>query len=109
MNWETGHMMVQLGTGENVIFQCISAECKVVHEFIGGYIFLRLATNKQAFDFGWMGTNFGKAKGVAWKKKLSLGNSQGTVFPGYLEYFSTVCQFLLSPYGSLGHLKPQIL
>ena len=21
--------------------QCISAECKVVHEFIGGYIFLR--------------------------------------------------------------------
>ena len=24
----------------NVIFQCLSAECKVVHEFIGGYIFL---------------------------------------------------------------------
>ena len=24
-----------------VILQCISAECKVVHEFIGGYIFLR--------------------------------------------------------------------
>jgi len=42
VNWETGHMMIQLGNGENVIFQCISAECKVVHEFIGGYIFLSM-------------------------------------------------------------------
>jgi len=42
VNWETGHMMIQLGSGENVIFQCISAECKVVHEFIGGYIFLSM-------------------------------------------------------------------
>ena len=24
-----------------ISLQCISAECKVVHEFIGGYIFLR--------------------------------------------------------------------
>jgi len=42
VNWETGYMMVQLGNGENVIFQCVSAECKVVHEFIGGYIFLSM-------------------------------------------------------------------
>lgn len=40
VNWETGHMMIQLGNNSNVIFQCLSAECKVVHEFIGGYIFL---------------------------------------------------------------------
>ena len=42
VNWETGYMMVQLGNEENVIFQCVSAECKVIHEFIGGYIFLSM-------------------------------------------------------------------
>ena len=34
--------MIQLGNEENVIFQCVSAECKVLHEFIGGYIFLSM-------------------------------------------------------------------
>jgi len=48
VNWETGHMMVQLGSGENVIFQCISAECKVVHEFIGGYIFLSMRSKESS-------------------------------------------------------------
>ena len=42
VNWETGHMMIQLGNNASVIFQCLSAECKVVHEFIGGYIFLSM-------------------------------------------------------------------
>merc|ERR1739838_223772 len=42
VNWETGHMMVQLGNEQNVIFQCVSTECKVIHEFIGGYIFLSM-------------------------------------------------------------------
>ena len=42
VNWETGYMMIQLGNEENVIFQCVSAECKVLHEFIGGYIFLSM-------------------------------------------------------------------
>merc|ERR1711963_351475 len=34
----------------NVIFQCLSADCKVIHEFIGGYIFLSMRskeTNQQ--------------------------------------------------------------
>ena len=35
-------MMIQLGDGKCVIFQCLSADCKVVHEFIGGYIFLSM-------------------------------------------------------------------
>ena len=35
-------MMIQLGDGKSVIFQCLSADCKVVHEFIGGYIFLSM-------------------------------------------------------------------
>ncbi|KAH1000590.1 hypothetical protein HUJ04_012897 [Dendroctonus ponderosae] len=39
INWEIKHMMVQFEEG-NIIFSCLSADCKVVHEFIGGYIFL---------------------------------------------------------------------
>eukprot|EP00096_Caligus_rogercresseyi_P005049 TRINITY_DN1986_c0_g1_i1.p1 TRINITY_DN1986_c0_g1~~TRINITY_DN1986_c0_g1_i1.p1 ORF type:complete len:758 (-),score=259.79 TRINITY_DN1986_c0_g1_i1:769-3042(-) len=42
INWETKHMMIQLGDGRNVIFKCLSADCKVVHEFIGGYIYLSM-------------------------------------------------------------------
>ncbi|CAG9838342.1 unnamed protein product [Diabrotica balteata] len=39
VNWEHKHMMVQFEE-ENIIFSCLSADCKVIHEFIGGYIFL---------------------------------------------------------------------
>lgn len=39
VNWEIKHMMIQLDDGK-VVFACQSADCKVVHEFIGGYIFL---------------------------------------------------------------------
>ncbi|CAH1110391.1 unnamed protein product [Psylliodes chrysocephalus] len=39
VNWENKHMMVQFEE-ENIVFSCLSADCKVVHEFIGGYIFL---------------------------------------------------------------------
>lgn len=41
VNWEVKHMMVQHDEG-NFIFACHSADCKVVHEFIGGYIFLSM-------------------------------------------------------------------
>lgn len=39
-------MMIQLGDGKNVIFKCLSADCKVVHEFIGGYIFLSMRSKE---------------------------------------------------------------
>jgi len=42
INWETKHMMIQLDDRLDVIFNCLSADCKVVHEFIGGYIFLSM-------------------------------------------------------------------
>ncbi|XP_076036169.1 fermitin 1 isoform X3 [Oratosquilla oratoria] len=41
VNWETRHMMIQFEE-ENVVFSCLTADCKVVHEFIGGYIFLSM-------------------------------------------------------------------
>ncbi|XP_059621462.1 unc-112-related protein-like [Phlebotomus argentipes] len=41
VNWEIKCMMVQF-QNENVVFSCLSADCKVVHEFIGGYIFMSM-------------------------------------------------------------------
>ena len=41
VNWEVKLMMIQLDD-ENISFGVQSADCKVVHEFIGGYIFLSL-------------------------------------------------------------------
>ena len=35
-------MMIQFDDDKSVIFNCLSADCKVVHEFIGGYIFLSM-------------------------------------------------------------------
>ncbi|KAF2355397.1 FERM central domain [Trinorchestia longiramus] len=43
VNWGTKHMMIQTEQ-ENLTFSCLTAECKVVHEFIGGYIFLSMRT-----------------------------------------------------------------
>ncbi|RWS10327.1 unc-112-related protein-like isoform X1 [Dinothrombium tinctorium] len=41
VNWEIKKMLVQFEE-EDVQFSCLSADCKVVHEFIGGYIFLSM-------------------------------------------------------------------
>ncbi|XP_022913813.1 unc-112-related protein-like [Onthophagus taurus] len=45
VNWEVKHMMVQFEE-ENIVFACISADCKVIHEFIGGYIFLSMRSKE---------------------------------------------------------------
>lgn len=45
VNWEVKHMMVQFEE-ESVVFECRSADCKVVHEFIGGYIFLSMRSKE---------------------------------------------------------------
>ncbi|ESN95786.1 hypothetical protein HELRODRAFT_157627 [Helobdella robusta] len=39
VNWEIKQVQVCFEE-EDLIFQCLTADCKVVHEFIGGYIFL---------------------------------------------------------------------
>ncbi|XP_034481805.1 unc-112-related protein [Drosophila innubila] len=41
VNWGIKCMMIQFHD-ENVVFSCQSADCKVVHEFIGGYIFMSM-------------------------------------------------------------------
>ncbi|KAI1719447.1 FERM central domain-containing protein [Ditylenchus destructor] len=51
VNWEIRHIKIQFDN-EDIEFKPISADCKVVHEFIGGYIFvsLRSKDQKQALD-----------------------------------------------------------
>ncbi|KAK3093761.1 hypothetical protein FSP39_019834 [Pinctada imbricata] len=41
VNWEVRHVILEFEE-ETLRFACLSADCKVVHEFIGGYIFLSM-------------------------------------------------------------------
>ncbi|XP_050404891.1 fermitin family homolog 2 [Patella vulgata] len=41
VNWEVENMILEFEE-ERVTFACLGAPCKVVHEFIGGYIFLSM-------------------------------------------------------------------
>jgi kindlin 2 len=42
VNWKTEHVKIELGDSNEVTFQCLSASCKTVHEYIGGYVFLAM-------------------------------------------------------------------
>ncbi|KAI4469010.1 fermitin 2-related [Holotrichia oblita] len=42
VNWEVKLMTIQLEDDNKIDFSCLSADCKVIHEFIGGYIFLSM-------------------------------------------------------------------
>lgn len=46
VNWEVRQVRVQFEE-ENIALGCLSADCKVVHEFIGGYIFLSMRSKDQ--------------------------------------------------------------
>ena len=41
VNWEIKQILVTF-EDEKVPFYCLTADCKVVHEFIGGYIFVSM-------------------------------------------------------------------
>ncbi|KAG9510052.1 Unc-112-related protein, partial [Fragariocoptes setiger] len=51
VNWEIRQMLVQFEQ-ENVAFSVLSADCKIPHEFIGGYTFLALRSkdNNQSLN-----------------------------------------------------------
>jgi len=42
VNWENKHVQISLEGDEKIVLQCLTADCKVVHECIGGYIFLSM-------------------------------------------------------------------
>lgn len=45
VNWEIKCMMIQF-QGESIVFSSLSADCKVIHEFIGGYIFMSMRSKE---------------------------------------------------------------
>ncbi|KAM9301900.1 fermitin family homolog 3 [Gastrophryne carolinensis] len=40
VNWDIRQISIEFTENINVAFTCVSASCKVVHEYIGGYIFM---------------------------------------------------------------------
>lgn len=40
VNWDIRQVAIEFDEHINVAFSCVSASCRVVHEYIGGYIFL---------------------------------------------------------------------
>lgn len=41
INWEVKRMRINFHD-ESIEFECLSADCKVIHEFIGGYIYMSM-------------------------------------------------------------------
>lgn len=40
VNWDIRQVAIEFDEHINVAFSCVSASCRIVHEYIGGYIFL---------------------------------------------------------------------
>lgn len=63
VNWDIKQVLVEF-EDEKIAFHCLTADCKVIHEFIGGYIFLSMrsgdknqALNEEQFQKltgGWL-------------------------------------------------------
>ncbi|CAH2255323.1 fermitin family homolog 1 [Pelobates cultripes] len=47
VHWEMQQVTVDFDPKTTVVFKCLSANCKVVHEYIGGYIFLSTRSKDQ--------------------------------------------------------------
>ncbi|NXT75425.1 FERM1 protein, partial [Zapornia atra] len=40
VNWEIRQVAIEFDQNVSIAFTCLSADCKIIHEYIGGYIFL---------------------------------------------------------------------
>ncbi|XP_028997411.1 fermitin family homolog 1 [Betta splendens] len=47
VNWEIRQVQIEFDQNVSIAFCCLSCDCKVVHEFIGGYIFLSTRAKDQ--------------------------------------------------------------
>lgn len=47
VNWEIRQVAIEFDQNVSIAFSCLSADCKVVHEYIGGYIFLSTRSKGQ--------------------------------------------------------------
>ncbi|NP_001128976.1 fermitin family homolog 1 [Pongo abelii] len=47
VSWETRQVVIEFDQNVFTAFTCLSADCKIVHEYIGGYIFLSTRSKDQ--------------------------------------------------------------
>ncbi|XP_010190487.1 PREDICTED: fermitin family homolog 1 isoform X1 [Mesitornis unicolor] len=47
VNWETRQVAFEFDQNVSIAFTCLSADCKIIHEYIGGYIFLSTRSKHQ--------------------------------------------------------------
>lgn len=47
VNWEIRQVAIEFDQNVSIAFTCLSADCKIVHEYIGGYIFLSTRSKDQ--------------------------------------------------------------
>ncbi|TRY54756.1 hypothetical protein DNTS_031272 [Danionella cerebrum] len=47
VNWDIRQVAIEFDGNINIAFSCVNADCKVVHEYIGGYIFMSTRSIQQ--------------------------------------------------------------
>ncbi|KAM4621595.1 fermitin family homolog 3-like [Polymixia lowei] len=48
VNWDIRQVAIEFDGNVNIAFSCVTADCKIVHEFIGGYIFMSTRNREQS-------------------------------------------------------------
>ncbi|XP_067104354.1 fermitin family homolog 3b [Osmerus mordax] len=48
VNWDIRQVAIEFDENVNIAFSCVTADCKIVHEFIGGYIFMSTRSREQS-------------------------------------------------------------
>ncbi|XP_008325083.1 fermitin family homolog 3b [Cynoglossus semilaevis] len=48
VNWDIRQMAIEFEGNINIAFSCVTADCKIVHEFIGGYIFMSTRSREKS-------------------------------------------------------------
>uniref|UniRef100_A0A8C7IFE1 FERM domain containing kindlin 3b n=1 Tax=Oncorhynchus kisutch TaxID=8019 RepID=A0A8C7IFE1_ONCKI len=48
VNWDIRQVAIEFDGNVNMAFSCVTADCKIVHEFIGGYIFMSTRSREQS-------------------------------------------------------------
>ncbi|KAL0973862.1 hypothetical protein UPYG_G00212160 [Umbra pygmaea] len=48
VNWDIRQVAIEFDGNVNIAFCCVTADCKIVHEFIGGYIFMSTRNREQS-------------------------------------------------------------
>uniref|UniRef100_A0A8C9W1P1 FERM domain containing kindlin 3 n=1 Tax=Scleropages formosus TaxID=113540 RepID=A0A8C9W1P1_SCLFO len=48
VNWDIRQVAIEFDGNVNIAFGCVTADCKIVHEYIGGYIFMSTRSREQS-------------------------------------------------------------